>query len=440
MIRSIPSRQVAARALAVAAMGLGAAGPAGAQVAPASLSLSLSTATPGWVAAHVTGPPGQEVAIAEEGPDGAEPVTTVTLGPDGTRDVDRAVPWRCDRAVRRLAVRATGVAAAGESGTAGPAGAIAQLRTPSCRGRLALDVRPARPRAGRRTVVRIRDRWGVGDVAARLCLGEPGHRDARCRAVRLRAGRAAVDVPVALPRPGRWRLRLRGPAAPAAPAAMRRLVVRPASSRLRVLATGDSMIQIIDGDLDRRLADGDAVSVRSDAHISTGITKPFLLDWMAHAEASASSWHPDVTVVFLGANDGYPMGTPGGGPKAPCCDAAWVHEYARRARAMMRAYARGGEGMVYWLLLPMPRRADYAAIYRPVNRALREAAAAFPGTVHLIDLGRVLTPGGRFRQTMTWHGHAVSVRQPDGIHLSTAGAEIATDLVVRALRRDGVIG
>ena len=37
---------------------------------------------------------------------------------------------------------------------------------------------------------------------------------------------------------------------------------------------------------------------------------------------------PDVTVVFLGANDGFPFGA-----GAPCCGAPWVAEYARRAAA-----------------------------------------------------------------------------------------------------------
>ena len=76
-----------------------------------------------------------------------------------------------------------------------------------------------------------------------------------------------------------------------------------------MLATGDSMIQIIDGDLQRRLGGRGPISVRSDAHISTGISKPFMFDWIAHARGSARTLHPDVTVMFLGANDGFPMGT-----------------------------------------------------------------------------------------------------------------------------------
>ena len=88
---------------------------------------------------------------------------------------------------------------------------------------------------------------------------------------------------------------------------MRRTVrARPPSGRLRLLATGDSMIQIIDCYLQQRLGSR-GVRVRSDARICTGISKPSLLDWQAQARRQAAR-RPDVVVMFLGANDGFPMG------------------------------------------------------------------------------------------------------------------------------------
>ena len=64
--------------------------------------------------------------------------------------------------------------------------------------------------------------------------------------------------------------------APAAAAA------QPAVSQVRsggkVLATGDSMIQIIDSFLERRLERRRGVRVVSDARISTGLSKAFLLN------------------------------------------------------------------------------------------------------------------------------------------------------------------
>jgi hypothetical protein len=207
------------------------------------------------------------------------------------------------------------------------------------------------------------------------------------------------------------------------------LSVRPRGGRLRVLATGDSMIQIVDGFLAGRLHGG----VRSDARISTGISKPGEFDWVRHARRQAARRRPDVTVSFIGANEGFPLGG------AACCGRAWIRRYAGRVRRMMRAYRRGRAGVVYWLTLPTPRDARFARVFGPVNRALRRAASRFGPQVRLIDLRPVLAPGGRFRRAIRYRGRRVVVRQDDGVHLSPAGASIAADLVIRAMRRDRIL-
>lgn len=205
--------------------------------------------------------------------------------------------------------------------------------------------------------------------------------------------------------------------------------------RLRLLATGDSMIQIVDSYLKSRLRSRRGAVVRSDAHISTGISKLAMLDWIRKARGQASAIKPDVTVMFLGANDGFPMKTPSGA-SVDCCDDGWVAEYGRRVESMMRSYLRGGRSLVYWLTLPTPRRGDFARIYRAVNAAIRRAAARVGDGVRVIDLVPVFTPGGSFRRTVRFRGRTVDARQSDGVHLSTAGASIAATLVIDRLRAD----
>lgn len=210
---------------------------------------------------------------------------------------------------------------------------------------------------------------------------------------------------------------------------------RPAFTRLqrlRLLATGDSMIQIIDSHLEQRLARRRGATVRSDAHIGSGISKPGLLDWVRKARRQAAGFKPDATVMFVGANDGFPIAG------AQCCEDAWVAAYAKRVEEMMRAYLRGGRSYVYWLTLPAPspRRASLARIYRRVNVAIKRAAERVGGGVRVIDTARVFTPAGSFRQTITFRGKTINVRQADGVHLSTAGASIAATLIVDRLRAD----
>jgi hypothetical protein len=212
---------------------------------------------------------------------------------------------------------------------------------------------------------------------------------------------------------------------------------RPAFARggaLRLLATGDSMIQIVDDDLKSRL-DRRAAAVRSDARIGTGISKLAQLDWLRTARGQARGFKPDLTIMFLGANDGFPMRSPSG-RRVQCCDRGWVREYSRRVASMMRAYVRGGRSLVYWLTLPTPRRGDFARVYRAVNVAIGRAAARVGDRARVIDLVPVFTPGGRFRETITFRGRTVPARQEDGVHLSPAGASIAATLVIDRLRAD----
>jgi hypothetical protein len=89
--------------------------------------------------------------------------------------------------------------------------------------------------------------------------------------------------------------------------------------------------------------------------------------------------------------------------------------------------------------LPAPRPAQWRSIYPAVNRAIKRAAARVAGPVRVIDLAKTFTPRNRFRQSMVWHGRRQTVRQEDGVHLSSAGASIAATIVEHALRKDGVL-
>jgi hypothetical protein len=245
-----------------------------------------------------------------------------------------------------------------------------------------------------------------------------------------------VAVGLRLGRIGRWQVELRaaGPL-PVAPDVTRTIQV--VGGRPRLLATGDSEIQGID---DMLAAGLPGLAVTGEAHISTGISKPFMFDWVARAGAQARTLHPDATVVYIGANDGFGLPTPSG-RTVNCCGPDWVRAFARRAESMMTSYTRGGAGRVYWFTLPAPRDQTAAPVFRAINRAYAVAAAAEPpGSVRLIDLGAVFTPGGRYRDSMFYAGREQTVREPDGYHLSLAGDRIATAILTADMRADGLIG
>jgi uncharacterized protein len=204
-----------------------------------------------------------------------------------------------------------------------------------------------------------------------------------------------------------------------------------------MLITGDSMMTVLEGALAAELSARGA-AVRMDARIGSGITKPFLFDWVAYAQRQADVVAPKVTIVFLGAGDVYPIRV--GRRSVPCCGAAWVDAYARRAGRMVRSWLRGGEGRVYWLTLPTPRDRGLARVQRAIDRAVTRAVARTGPRAARIDLVPVFTPGRRFRRRMPWAGRSEVVRLLDGVHLSPAGARIAAGRVRAVLQRDALLG
>jgi lysophospholipase L1-like esterase len=203
-----------------------------------------------------------------------------------------------------------------------------------------------------------------------------------------------------------------------------------------LLVTGDSLAMPLDVETARRLADSSPdVDVQRDPHVGTGISKSGLLDWGELSTQHVREREPDAVVVFIGANEGFPIPGPDG-EAIDCCGPGWAAAYANRARRMMNTYRQGGSARVYWLTLPIPRDEDLAEVARTVNAAIEVAAQPFRAQVRVLDMTSLFTPGGRYRDAMPLDGRNRIVREADGVHLNGAGAGLAAEKVIEAVRRD----
>jgi hypothetical protein len=209
-----------------------------------------------------------------------------------------------------------------------------------------------------------------------------------------------------------------------------RAEVKPAKDLRTLLVTGDSLAQPLDTELAQREAeDGDAKVIR-DVKLGTGISKTGLLDWGKFSLSQARRDEPEAVVVFLGANEGFPI--PVGGKQVQCCGAPWTAAYSARVKRVMDNYRRRGATRVYWLRLPLPRDASRQKIARAVNEGIDRAAKPYGEQVRVLDMERTFTPGGKYRDAIDGE----RVREADGIHLNEAGASVAARVVLTAVRRD----
>ena len=217
----------------------------------------------------------------------------------------------------------------------------------------------------------------------------------------------------------------------------RAIGARPAAPpRLRtLLVTGDSMTQPLDALLARAFVKASTgVHVIRDPHLGTGISKPDVLDWGAQALQQVADHHPQAVVMFLGANEGWPLKV--GKQALKCCGPAWTAAYASRVQQVMNIYRQAGAARVYWLTLPGARERARWNIERAVNVAIGAASAPYRAQVRVVDLVPTFAPGGRYRDAMPVGGVDQVVRQHDGLHLNEKGAEVAKGIVLNAVRSD----
>jgi hypothetical protein len=333
-----------------------------------------------------------------------------TAQPDGTAftGLAGAVPWMCGRRARRFVATTTdGARVVRREVTA---------RTPDCAHRFTL----AGTRRAGAVTVKVTDTWGIGGIHVRLCLRSPtGAR--HCRRVGFPAAVAARTVRLPAREHGRWRLdlRVRG-------FHVRAVVGRGRSgSRPVLLATGDSTMQGVDSALSDDLGEFHVVAaVSPGGEISLG-------DWPKVARGQVAALHPAVTVVSIGATEGFPMTTPAGAT-LDCCGAAWVGEYVRRVRAMMRTYRQGGRARVYWETIALSKDPARAAIVSLCNQAFVTAAQGLSG-VTVLRMDRLFTPHG-YRATLRDGGRDVPIREDDGVHLNASGTAIEARETAKAIR------
>ncbi|MBA3820500.1 MAG: hypothetical protein H0X17_16540, partial [Deltaproteobacteria bacterium] len=147
-----------------------------AQAEPMALMLHADAERTGWIRLVVTGRTGASATVQETVGGRTQPIADVGLAELGSATLPAAAIWRCDRRERHFT--ATAIAPDGA-----PESATTTITTPSCRDRIAFSTRPRRPRAERPVIVRVRDRWRVGDLSAKVCVRPPGTPRAHCRSI-----------------------------------------------------------------------------------------------------------------------------------------------------------------------------------------------------------------------------------------------------------------
>lgn len=199
---------------------------------------------------------------------------------------------------------------------------------------------------------------------------------------------------------------------------------------LRVWVGGDSLTSEFGPALSDRLARTNRATADVEFRFSTGLARPDFFNWPGRLRSIADKSDPDVFVVMFGANDGQNIEVRGevltfGTP-------AWRTEYSQRVDVVMDRVATSGRTL-YWVGQPIMRSADFDAKMSTLNDIYREQAAG-RDDVEYIDTRKVFSLDGAFAAYLPdSDGTSTLMRQQDGVHLTRAGGERLTTVVLRKI-------
>jgi hypothetical protein len=267
----------------------------------------------------------------------------------------------------------------------------------------------------------------------RYCIAGPLG-PSRCTLVHVGAGSGTASLHIPTPRPGTWKLTVTAPSQHAVN--VTRWVPNAGNGKISLLTAGDSEMQIADDYIARDAAPY-GTAAHADARQSTGLENEWYYNWFNGIKQDELQWHPQVTVMFMGANDGF--GITANGQTAPCCDVAWSRLYAQAVERFSRTLTADDHGVVLWTTLPAPLPATFRTLFDGVNRALVLARRAMPSTIGIVPANAFFTPGNVYRNTMIWHGQTITIHEPDGVHLSAEADVPYAALVMHTLTTDGLL-
>ena len=196
-----------------------------------------------------------------------------------------------------------------------------------------------------------------------------------------------------------------------------------AGDPLRIYVGGDSILRDA-GDAFLRIA-GQSPLFETDLHYenATGLSRPDFFDWPKALADDMTEHRPEVVFVLFGGNDAQGLIGPDGTTYPSPAARGWQAEYGRRVGGVMDLL-RARDRVVFWIGLPPMRSSDFDGRARIMNTIFEEQAAT-RAWVSFVDTRTIFGDAdGRYvARRLDGHGDLVELRQRDGIHLSTAGAD-----------------
>jgi hypothetical protein len=205
-----------------------------------------------------------------------------------------------------------------------------------------------------------------------------------------------------------------------------------------VWVIGDSLAGPVGWALAARVGDAGLIRAEVDYEGGTGLARPDVFDWRSFVAESLAGAAPDVVVVILGANDGQDL------PSSPewlaFGTAEWDAAYKDLVGSLMDQLL-GSARRVYWVGLPIMSGPEYDGRMRHISGLLRWEASLRLEARFIEAYSLFQGADGSFAFDLPDESGALAtVREADGLHYTSGGADRMAGRILEVLEGDWRLG
>ena len=207
----------------------------------------------------------------------------------------------------------------------------------------------------------------------------------------------------------------------------------PSSRHCTILEIGDSLGTDLGEGLHLQLEKSPSFTLVVKTAVAAGLTNSWFYNWPGHLKKFLHQYHPQLLIVFLGANDEQAMVV--NGTAAPFDTRAWRSKYASNVSSVMKEAAAVHCG-VFWVGMPIMNPFGYRQKMQIINSIFSTTTLKNPGATFLSTWKFMSDVKGNFQFSAQVNGKVQAIRSPDGIHLTYMGQNLLATYVVTQLGLD----
>ncbi|MEG4418078.1 DUF459 domain-containing protein [Microcoleus sp. LAD1_D5] len=175
-----------------------------------------------------------------------------------------------------------------------------------------------------------------------------------------------------------------------------------------------------------------------DYKVSTGLNRIDYYDWYARTRQIINNYQPDVVIVLFGANDRQNI-IDSQGKGRVVMTKEWQKAYQERVDRYAKLLDSSSVRKVYWVGQSIPNKSLYLKAF-PIMNDIYKNASKSSSKIEFISTWETFGQAGKFVPVVAnKSGKRGYVKNNDGLHFTSHGAQIISDLIVDQMVRDKIL-